>query len=168
MSKIKLTNVRLSFPNIFTRSTFDGKEGKFEATFLLNKETQADQIKMLQDAIDAMLAKEKMKVSPDKLCLKDGDHFSYDGYAGHMSFKASTNRRPTLIDRDKTPIAEDDGKLEAGVYVNAIVDLWPQSNSYGKRINSNLFGIQFYKDGERFGAGDTDVTDEFDDFEDDI
>lgn len=166
MSKIKLSNVRLSFPSIFKRSEFNGEQGKFEATFLLNKETQADQIKMLEDAIEKALVESKIKVASDKRCLKDGDEIEYDGYAGHMSFKASTNRRPTVIDRDKAPLVEDDNKLYAGCYVNAIVDIWIQSNSYGKRVNANLFGVQFFKDGEAFGSGDVDVTDDFDDYDD--
>jgi hypothetical protein len=36
--KIKLQNVRLSFPSLFQKAVFEGKEGKFEATFLLDKE----------------------------------------------------------------------------------------------------------------------------------
>lgn len=169
MAKIQLKNVRLSFPSIFKRASFNGDEGKFEATFLLNKETQADQIAMLEKAIDAAIAEAKVKVPSDKRCLKDGDDFEYDGYAGHMAFKASTNRRPTIIDRDKTPLAEDDANAPyAGCYVNAIVDIWVQNNSYGKRANGNLFGIQFLKDGEAFGAGDVDVTDDFEDLDDDI
>ncbi|QDP52614.1 MAG: putative helix-destabilizing protein [Prokaryotic dsDNA virus sp.] len=168
MSKIKLSNVRLSFPNIFKRATFQGVEGKFEATFLLNKKTQADQIEKLQSAIDEAIKEAKVKVPKDKYCLKDGDDFEYDGYEGHMAFKASTNKRPTLIDRDKSPLVEDDGKPYAGCYVNAIVDIWIQSNDFGKRANSNLFGIQFYADGDAFGSGDIDVTDEFDEFEDDF
>lgn len=166
MAKIQLKNVRLSFPSIFKRADFNGQEGKFEATFLLNKETQADQIAKIEKAIDAAVAEAKVKVPSDKRCLKDGDDFDYDGYAGHMAFKASTNRRPTVIDRDKTPLVEDDGKPYAGCYVNAIVDIWVQNNSYGKRANGNLFGIQFVKDGDAFGAGDVDVTDEFDAFDD--
>ena len=51
MAKIQLKNVRLSFPSIFKRSEFNGEQGKFEATFLLNKETQSDQIAVIQNAI---------------------------------------------------------------------------------------------------------------------
>lgn len=168
MSKIKLTNVRLSFPSIFKRSEFNGEQGKFEATLLLNKETQADQIEKLQSAIDAAVKESKVKVPKDKFCLKDGDDFEYDGYEGHMAFKASSNKRPTLIDRDKTPLVEDDGKPYAGCYVNAVVGIWIQNNTYGKRANGNLFGLQFFADGEEFGMGDIDVTDEFDELEDDF
>lgn len=162
MSKIMLKNVRLSFPSIFKRASFNGEEGKFEATFLLDKETQVDQIAAIESAIENAIKEAKIKVPSDKICLKDGDDVEYAGYAGCMSIKASSNKRPTIIDKDKTPLAEDDGKPYAGCYVNAIVDLWIQNNSYGKRVNANLYGIQFVKDGEPFGSGDIDVTDDFD------
>ncbi len=166
--KFKLNNVRLSFPSIFKRSEFNGQEGKFEATFLINKESQAKLIKEIEAKI-ALIQKDNKagKVSPDKICLKDGDFVEYDGYEGHVSVKAGSNRRPTVIDRDKAPLVEDDGKPYAGCYVNAVLELWYQDNSYGKRVNCNLLGIQFAKDGDNFGAGDTDVTDDFDAFGDD-
>lgn len=164
--KLKLSNVRLSFPSIFKKSNYDGKEGKYEATFLLNKETQKDQIDMLMEAIKDAMKEAKIKVGSDKICLRDGDDIEYSGYAGHMAFKASTNRRPTLIDRDKSPLVEDDDKLYAGCYVNAIVGVWAQNNNYGKRINGNLYGIQFAKDGESFVAN-LDVMEDFDDLSDD-
>lgn len=166
MAKIQLKNVRLSFPSIFKRASFNGEEGKFEATFLLCKEKDAGQIAKLEKAIEAAIKEAKVKVPSDKRCLKDGDDFDYDGYEGHVAFKASTNKRPTIIDRDKTPLVEDDGKPYAGCYVNAIVDIWIQNNNYGKRANGNLFGIQFAKDGDAFGSGDVDVTDDFDDIDD--
>lgn len=162
-----LKNVRLSFPSLFTRSSFEGKEGKFEATFLLNKEEHANTIKKLDAAIKAAIKEAKIKVGADRLCLKDGDESDYDGYEGCMSFKAASSKRPTIINRDKTPLAEDDNVLYAGCYVNAIVDLWVQNNNYGKRINANLYGVQFVKEGEAFGNAPTDVTDDFDDLADD-
>ena len=164
--KIKLNNVRLSFPSIFNKSEFNGQVGKFEATFLMNKESQAKMITDVQAQIALIQKDNKAKVSPDKLCLKDGEFVDYDGYAGCMSIKAGSNRRPTIIDRDKAPIVEDDNIVYAGCYVNAVIELWYQDNSYGKRVNCNLTGIQFVKDGEAFGEGSTDATDEFDDISD--
>ena len=166
MSKIQLKTVRLSFPNIFKRASFNGEEGKFEATFLLDKEKDSAQIAAINAAIDEAIKDAKIKVPSDKRCLKDGDDVEYDGYAGCMSFKASTNKRPTLINRDKSPVVEDDNVLYAGCFVNAICDIWVQNNNYGKRVNANLYGIQFVKDGDAFGSGDVDVTDEFDAFDD--
>lgn len=165
-TKITLKNVRLSFPSIFRRASFNGEEGKFEATFLLTKDGDAAQIAMIEAAIEEAIKTAKIKVPSDKRCLKDGDDVEYDGYAGCMSFKASTNKRPTLINRDKSPLVEDDNVLYAGCYVNAICDIWVQNNNYGRRVNANLYGIQFVKDGQPFGSGDVDVTDEFDAFDD--
>lgn len=168
--KIKLNNVRLSFPNIFRRAQFNGEEGKFEATFLLDKTAHADVIKEIQDEIKAQSAEhlKGAKLREDKLCLKDGDNIDYDGYAGHMSIKASNKKRPLTIDVDRSPLTEDDGKLYAGCYVNAIVQLWAQDNTYGKRINANLLGVQFFKDGEPFGEGSAASADEFDAFDSEV
>ena len=160
--KIHLINVRLSFPSLFKKSCFNGEEGKFQATFLLNKETQKKQIDMLKDLIGSAIIDSKLKITSDKICLKDGDTIDYAGYAGHMAFKATSNGRPTLIGRDKSALAEEDCIIYAGCYVNAVVGLWIQNNSYGRRINANLHGVQFVKDGESFGVINQDVTDDFD------
>lgn len=169
MAKIKLQNVRLSFPSLFRKAVFEGSETKYEATFLLDKEKHADLIKSIKAEI-AKRIKDDLKgakLSADRICLKDGDDFDYAGYAGHMSFKAANPKRPLVIDRDKTPLTEDDNRLYAGCYVNAVVELWVQNNGYGKRINANLLGVQFFKDGEPFADGESGSVDDFDAFEDD-
>ena len=128
--KMMLKNVRLSFPSLFNRAVFNGDEGKFEATFLLSKEDHAEIISKIEKEIEAGI-KENLKgakVPADKRCLKDGDNQDYDGYAGTMSLKASANKRPLIIDRDKSPLIEDDGKPYAGCYVNAQISLWYQTN----------------------------------------
>jgi len=168
MSKILLSNVRLSFPSLFRKAVFNGDETKFEATFLINKATQAAKIKEIKAAIDAAIKDglKGAKLPPDKICLKDGDDIDYAGYAGHMSIKASGNKRPIVIDRDKSPLTEDDNKLYAGCYVNASLELWVQNNQYGKRINCNLLGVQFMKDGEPFADGVKGSLDDFEAFAD--
>ena len=164
--KVQLKNVRLSFPSLFKRAEFDGQEGKFEATFLIPKEDVKTKAK-LDKMIAAAIAEAGIKVAKDKICLRDGDDAEYDGYEDHWSLKASSNRRPTVINKDKSPLAEDDEVIYAGCYVNAIIDFWVQDNKYGKRVNANLYGVQFVRDGEAFGAGSVDVTDEFDEIDDD-
>jgi hypothetical protein len=167
MAKIKLSNVRLSFPSLFRKAVFSGEETKFEATFLLDKNAQADKIAEIDAAIKVMMkdALKGAKLPADKICLRDGDDVDYAGYAGHMSIKASTPKRPMVLDRDRSPLAEDDNRLYAGCYVNAIVELWAQNNQYGKRINANLLGVQFFKDGEPFSDGVTASADDFDAFD---
>lgn len=167
MSKIHLKNVRLSFPSLFQKATFNGQEGKYEATFLIDKKDTKTTTKVME-AVEACISEAKIKVPNDKRCVKDGDLVEYDGYEGNWSLKASNSKRFTILDRDKTPLTEDDGILYAGCYVDAIVEFWAQNNNYGKRINANLLGIRFLKDGEPFGSGPIDVTDEFEDLDDDL
>jgi hypothetical protein len=168
MSKIKLQAVRLSFPSLFQQAVFSGEStGKYEATFVLDKKEHAKEIADIQSKIEAMMKETfKSKIPSDKICLKDGDESGREEFSGKMTLKASTKKRPLVIDRDKTPITEEDNKVYAGCYVNVIFSLWAQSNSYGKRINAQLDGVQFARDGEPFGDGGTSV-DEFDAFGDD-
>ena len=84
-----------------------------------------------------------------------------------MSIKAANNKRPMVIDRDKSPLTEDDNKIYAGCYVNAVIELWFQNNGFGKRVNANLLGVQFLKDGEPFGDNAGASADDFDAFGDD-
>lgn len=169
MAKIKLTNVRLSFPSLFRKATFSGEETKFEATFLLDKVAHADKIAEIDAAIKALI-KDNLKgtkLAADKVCLRDGDDVEYAGYAGSMSIKASAPKRPLVLDRDRTPLTEADERLYAGCYVNASVELWAQNNQWGKRINCNLLGVQFFKDGEPFADGVTASVSDFDAYDGD-
>ena len=115
------------------------------------------------------LADEKLKgtvPNDDKLCLKDGDETDKDELQGKYSVKASTKKRPTIINRDRTPIAEDDNIIFAGCYVVAILSFWAQNNQFGKRINGTIEGVQFFKKGDPFGEPPIDI-EEFDVFDDD-
>jgi len=164
MTKIVIKNARLSFPSLFQKSVFEGKEGKYEATLLIDKKDEALK-KQIDEQIAKLIAESKIKVPSEKYCIKDGDESELDGFEGNWSLKASNSKRPTVIDRDKTPLTADDEKLYAGCYVNAVIDFWVQNNAYGKRINANLYGVQFVKDGEPFGMGPVDVTDDFEDLD---
>ena len=169
MSKIILKNVRISFPSLFKKATFNGEETGFEGTFLINKEDQADQVEIINAAIKDLIKTnlKGAKLQPDKICLRDGDLVDYDGYAEHFSIKASSKKRPLVIDRDKSPLVEEDGRPYSGCYVNASIELWGQDNSWGKRINATLLAVQFFKDGEPFGDGSTGSVNDFDAFDSD-
>ena len=170
--KIKLTNVRLSFAQLFEAKTVNG-EGKpaFSASFLINPNDP--QIAAINAAIEAV-AKEKWGVkaeanlkvmrSGDKTCLHSGDlKANYEGFEGMLYVSSRNALRPLVIDVDKTPLVAEDGKPYSGCFVNASVELWAQDNNYGKRVNATLMGVQFFKDGESFSGGGVASTDDFDD-----
>lgn len=165
MSKIKMQAVRLSFPSLFNTAKFGGEDtGKYEATFVLDKVEHAEVIAGIKAQIERLMKEElKGKVPSDKLCLKDGDEMGRPEFEGKYTIKASTKKRPLVINRDKSPITESDNVIYAGCYVNAIVSLWAQDNKFGKRINAQLDGVQFCRDGEAFGDGAVSVN-EFDAF----
>lgn len=169
MANIKLSNVRLSFPNLFSTSIFAGDDtGKYDATFLLDKTEHQVQIKEIEAGIVA-LTKETFKgkaLPDDKICLKDGNETEREEQQDRMVIKASSKKRPLVIDRDRTPLTEEDNKIYAGCRVNAIISLWAQDNQYGKRINASLEGVQFCAHDEPFGPPGIGV-EEFDAFGDD-
>jgi hypothetical protein len=170
MSKLTLKNVRLSFPSLFNKAVFDGVATKYEATFLMAKDDP--QVAMVNKAIDKFLAEKFPAGAPKSIkrtVFIDGDTKEYGGYENMMAFKGSNSRRPTVIDRDRTPLMEEDGVLYAGCYVNAIVDLWYSDHPKGgKQVLGNVLGVQFVKDGEAFGADTTAAADDFDVLEDEF
>jgi hypothetical protein len=171
--KIRLTNVRLAFPAIFQAQTVNGEgDPAYSATFILPADHP--QIREIKAAIKEV-AKNKwgakadqqlaLMEKQDKTALHDGDLKSnYDGFAGNLYVSARSKTRPTVVDRDRTPLTASDGKPYAGCFVNAVVELWAQDNQYGKRINASLGGVQFAADGDAFGGGG--VRTEADDFDD--
>lgn len=173
--EVKLKNVRLAFAaDLFTAKKSDDGYEAFGCGLLLPKDHP--QIKDLREA-EETVGKEKFGakwpqvkkdlVANNKLALKDGDTKSWDGYEGHWYLSPRSKTRPTVIDRDRSPLVEKDGKPYSGSYVNAIVDIWAMDSSdYGKRISCGLKGVQFLRDGDAFGGNQPAKPDEFDDLSD--
>lgn len=172
--RMMLRNVRLGFPALFepTRVGTDAtSKPRYNAMLILTpdhpqlKELQDKQIAVAKDKWGAKAADvyKSLKAS-DKLALHDGDtKAQYDGLAGNffVSAAAQESARPTVIDANKAPLTARDGKPYAGCYVNASIDLWAQDNNFGKRINAQLRGVQFLRDGDAFAAGRPADSDEF-------
>lgn len=167
--KIKLENVRLSFPGLFKAEAFKpGDDPKFKATFLIPKDsvTAAAVEKAIKETAQfkwgakADAALKGMRNNPNKFCYQDGDTKTYDGYEGMMALSAKNGKRPLVIDRDRSPLTEADGKPYAGCYVNASVEFFAYENS-GNGISASVLGVQFVRDGDSFGGGSTASEDDF-------
>lgn len=164
---IKLTEVRLSFPDLFVAKAFTpGTTPKYSATFILDpsNKVHAATIAEIKTAM-AKLAAEAFpgeKLGADRICLKSGNTKAYDGWKDMVVLTSSNTVRPIVVNRSLVPVVEGDkGAPYAGCFVNATVTLWTQNNSFGKRINANLRGVQFAKDGVAFGVAPVDPEDEF-------
>lgn len=166
---ISLNNVRLSFPALFTAKSVGDGDPKFGANFILDRKIHATLIAKLEKAIERTALdkfKKKVNLSPRNKCLHDGNEDSVaekDGYGDDVMYiRASTDRRPAVVDRDLTPLAEQDSKPYAGCYVNATIRLYAWEHKTGGRgVSAGLRAVQFVKDGEAFGAGPINPEDEF-------
>lgn len=175
-----IKNVRLSYPSLFKPSSFNGDNPKYNATFLIEKGSDTakqieDEIKKVAkqafgDKASAILSKQD---AGDRRLLKDGDDKldkdgnQSDGYSNHYYLKATNKNRVKVVNRDRTELEEQDGKPYGGCYVNAQIDVWAQNNKFGKFVNVKLLAVQFWKDGDSFGASATANVDAFDIAEDD-
>lgn len=175
--RVKLNDVRLCFPNLFTPKTV-GEHGnvKFSAAFpvvpgsknneVLNAAIMEVSKAQWKDKAAVIL---KELTAKGKVCFmqealsKEGK--VYDGFEGMYTFNASNTAKPLVVDKDRSLLTEEDGKPYAGCYVNVIVDIWAQDNKYGKRINAQLCGVQFFRDGDAFSGGGKLNPEEFDSLE---
>jgi len=177
-NKIRLNNVRLSFPDLFEAVQFDGKgEFKFGASFLVEPGSDNDKkinAELVRAASEKWGAKgpailAAAKANPQKICYVSGDLKEYDGYAGKMALSAKREvgkGRPGVYGKDKSPLNAEDGIVYAGCYVNASVEFWAQDNSFGKAVRCTLVGVQFCGDGDAFSAGSKSDPDDFDSLDD--
>ena len=178
---IKLPLVRLSFAKLFKPKAFrEGQDKRFEAAFLLDPSNEKHKavIDVIISTAAALLKDhfgDKIPASAEigfgysdarPIMLGDfewrGKKKDYDGYEGMFYVTSANKTRPTVVDRDRSPLAEEDGKPYSGAFVNGSITLWVQDNEFGKRINANLRAVQFVKDGEAFGVKPVDAEDEFD------
>ena len=173
---IKLENVRLSYARVFTARPFEeGQTPRFEASFLFDPSNadHAAKIKEIKIAArDLMVEAFGANFSPRDLrgvCFGDGDKKDKvpDGYVGMFYLNSANTTRPAVANRRGEPVVEGDPQAPySGCYVNATITLWAQNNRFGKRINGNLRGVQFVKDGESFGQAPASAESEFDALED--
>jgi hypothetical protein len=184
---LRLDNVRMSFPSLWkATSVKDGDKPAFSAQFIFPPEhpcfavLKQTLVKVAQDQwghgpIDIGGGKmstqgiEQMKalMATNAVCLKNGSMKRsqtgevLDGYVGQWFISARSQTKPSTWDAAKQPITEAMGKLYSGCYVNAVVAIWAQTGQYGKRINAQLMGVQFAKDGDAFGGGRAATSDLF-------
>lgn len=186
--RILLRDVRLAFPSLWHASKPKGQqdgEAAFSASFLIppthkqsfdpkqpNKKVLT--LDHLKTVIFKEIAKEKWGTkgdailkaleAADKTCLHNGDAKSeYEGFEGNFYISARSKVRPSVWDQQREELTEADGKPYSGCQVNASFEFWAQENGFGKRINAQLRGVQFYEDNDAFAGGSRPAdSDEFD------
>ncbi|MBR8303721.1 DUF2815 family protein [Burkholderia dolosa] len=188
--KVKLTNVRIAFINNLRHAAeFEAGDGKFRysATFLVEKGSEND--KAIEAAIkavavegwakkaDAML--ESFRNNANKFCYQNGDLKDFDGFEGNMYIAAHRKRddgRPLLLDNIADPetnkparlvdangewLPGKEGRIYAGCYVNATIDIYAQTKN-NPGIRCGLMGVQFHAAGDSFSGASRASEDDFD------
>ena len=201
LGKIILLGARLSFESLFEPNEQTDDDGNkslnWKSNFLFEKANLDNlmakyqgQIMPVRTAVNKAFAavrtakwgpKEKWpKIKADRMCWRDGDEESWDGYAGCYYISASSrpkkgadimSARPVVVtnrkDKEGKWIPAQAGGANApysGCYVNATIDVWAQDDpKYGKRLNAGLRAVQFLKDGEAFGMTRSNPNEDFDD-----
>lgn len=155
--------VRLAFAQHLFEAGTVGGEGKpaHSVTAILPKDHPI--IKELH-AAEVAVAKEKWGAKADanlkairaagKGVVKDGDSKAeYSGFEGNAFVSMRSDKRPNVYDRDGSQLTEADGVVYSGCYAHVMLEVWAQDNQYGKRINAQVTGVMFSRDGDSFGGG---------------
>jgi len=170
---IKLNNVRLSYPQLFTaRAMEEGKTPVYSASLIMDKKQHAALIAQIEKLTERTALEEfKRKVPLKRVPLHDGnDKADKDGYGDEVMYLNATNtKRPVVVDGDLTPLTAQDSKPYGGCYVNATVRIFAYDHPKGgKGVSAQLRGIQFVKDGPSFGAAPVNAEEEFEAVSDDV
>lgn len=177
-TKVLLTDVRLSYAQLFEPKSINGSDPKYSVSLIISKE-DTQTLKVVENAIQAAVEagkQEKFKGSIKglKLPLRDGDEERDDeAYANAMFLNANSNEKnpPQVVSRFRDPetgkprlLTEED--VYSGCYANVTVNFYAFNTSGNRGVAVGLGNVQKTKDGERL-AGGASAADEFD-FEDDV
>lgn len=160
-NKIKLINVRLSYPHLFEAKQQKGSsKAKFSADFILRKKEHADQIKQIEKIIERVKLdkfKKAVTLKADKCCLHDGnDRQEKEGYGDEVMYVVAKNDCVfPIVDKDpRVPLTKQSGKPYGGCYVNVLLRFYAYDHPEGgKGVSASLEGVQFFADGVSFGGG---------------
>jgi hypothetical protein len=129
---------------------------------------------LLEVANDAMKGKggpwlEALENS--KRCYRNGDlrvtksGDPYEGYEGIWYVAAKNKARPTILDVNKQPLTQADGRPYSGCYGNVLIEVYAITDPKRKGVHAAIKGVQFVKDGDAFGGGAPASPDDFDELD---
>ena len=160
--KLIIPEARLAFADaIFEKKSVQGGEPQFGCTLIIPPDSPA--IKLItaeEDRLAALAWKDKSAAVLQMIRAKNGQALhpgalkaKFDGFEGNYFVSVNSKVRPTIVDRNGAPLTPSDGKPYSGCYVLAHISLWTMDNQWGQKINANLLGLQFLRDGDAFSGG---------------
>lgn len=160
--KLIIPEARLAFGDaIFEKQSVNGGEPQYGCTLILPPSSPA--IKLVTDEEDRLAAlawADKAATMMQMIRANNGQALKpgalkakFDGFAGNFFISANAKVQPTTVNRQGVQVSAKDGVLYSGCYVLAHISLWTQDNQWGQKINANLLGLQFLRDGDAFSGG---------------
>ena len=170
-----IKNARLGFPHLIVPQQSEDGPAKYNGNFILSPDAPewAELAEMVNaialekwtvnaSGIMGMIANDKKLrcygFGQDKVDSKTG--LVYEGFEGMIYISGSSEVRPDLRGADAQPCpptAPLNTMFVGGNYVDAVVSFWPQDNRFGRAIRAQLDGVQYLREGEKFGAVGPDV-----------
>lgn len=165
-TKVLLSNVRLSYANIFEPKSIQGSAPKYSVSLIISKDDQ-ETINIIKKGISGAITEGAAKLGIKdgkvpknlKVPLRDGDEERDDeAYANSMFFNANSNRKPAVVGTKKDAatgraIQLTEDEVYSGCYANVTVKFYAYNTSGNKGIAAGLGNIQKTKDGPRLGGG---------------
>jgi hypothetical protein len=171
---VRIDGVVCSYPHLDKPwKKNDGDREKYSVTGLAPKETHGEAKALLVEMINNLLTSNKMgKIGAEHKFVRNGD--TEDGplkpeTENMWIIKSSENPdRPPKV-RDQLAKLMSPEKIAKTIYAGCIINIlirpWAQDNKHGKKINANLVGVQFVRDGTRIGEAAIDDDDAWDELE---
>jgi len=172
--KFLIENVQFIFGALDTPTKYSPEDSAtYFAKFLIREEKT---IKNIEKAIEKV-ATDKFKKLPKDLrdFIFEPDLDKYPEQEGSMLFNAANDNKPKLFDRQRESVdilgkrlnGDSSDAIYRGCYVNVSIGLYSYVHKGTKGVGSNLYGVQFFKDGEPLvqSANADDFTDYATDFE---
>lgn len=165
-TKVVTGKVRFCFCHVFEPSAMEGQPeemAKYSVCVIIPKSDTVtlDKIKKAIEATKVVgkskLADRNGKIpSTIKIPLRDGDEERSDdeAFAGAYFLNATSNRKPTIVDRNLDPIMDKD-EFYSGVYGRISLNFFAFSANGNKGIAAGLQNIQKLEDGEMLAGGST-------------
>ena len=151
--QIKLMEVVLSYPHLFTPRSVMGGKPKYSAAFILDVQRHAPTIHQIAEARKHLIASEFNGVEPPRnLPIKRGEEKYPDNpfYVGKIIVNANTDKDypPFVVDASVEPIVEPH-LVYPGCIVNGVVNMYAYKMQGSSGLTFGLTGVQFVRDGER-------------------
>lgn len=159
-TKVVFGPCRLSYTHVFEKFNPGGEgEGKFMTNILIPKSEKATIAainKAIEAAKKAAIVKKWGGREPKKidLPLRDGEEKERDDdgiYENHFYLNAKSKTRPGIVDRDKSPIVDEE-EIYSGVWAVVSVTFYAYDVSGNKGVACGLNNIMKFKDDDRLGG----------------